>query len=60
MEVEEARSGSLSTVEEEYILVASSINHAVWMRKILSDIGQAQEGATTWLLKEEVAGKRGK
>ena len=35
-----------STVEAEYIAAASAINQALWLKKILKDLGQEQVEAT--------------
>ena len=37
---------ALSTTEAEYISATSSACQVVWLRKLLSDIGQEQKGAT--------------
>ncbi|CAJ2645183.1 unnamed protein product [Trifolium pratense] len=43
---DKARSGRQSSAEAEYISAAAATNQTIWLRKILSDVGQFQSKAT--------------
>ena len=38
---------ALSTTEAEYMATSQSTKEAIWLRKLLADVGFSQEGATT-------------
>ena len=35
-----------STAETEYMLIAAAANQAIWLKKILADLGQSQDAPT--------------
>lgn len=44
------RSNALSTTEAKYIVASSTACQAIWIREILAELQQSQEGATRVIL----------